>query len=227
MLADRTPAEQNPATIYLASLAEGSRRTMREALNTIATLLGVDETRNVADQDVRCLTAPWGQLHYAHTVAIRSALAEKYAPATANKLLAALRRVLKKAFRLGQRGAEEYQRAILVPTVRGKRESKGRMITDSEIRVLMQICSVDPTPRSLPCCGEPAFDVQRWARSTWPITSHRPEQLSFEPARGIRIGVSTRHQEREQHVMPGWRCAGSGGWRGPFHTTRHAPHLAL
>jgi hypothetical protein len=61
VLADRTPPEQNPATIYLASLAEGSRRTMREALNTIATLLGVDESRNAAGQDVRCLTAPWGQ----------------------------------------------------------------------------------------------------------------------------------------------------------------------
>jgi integrase/recombinase XerD len=146
VLAARTPPEQNPATIYLASLAEGSRRTMREALNTIATLLEVDETRNAAGQDVRCLTTPWGQLRYAHTVAIRSALAEKYAPATANKLLAALRRVLKEAFRLGQLGAEEYQRAILVPTVRGKREPKGRMITDSEICALMLLCSADPTP---------------------------------------------------------------------------------
>ena len=146
VLADRTPPEQNPATIYLASLAEGSRRTMREALNTIATLLGVDESRNAAGQDVRCLTTPWGQLRYAHTVAIRSAFAEKYAPATANKLLAALRRVLKEAFRLGQLGAEEYQRAIHVPTVRGKREPKGRMITDSEIRALMLLCLADPTP---------------------------------------------------------------------------------
>jgi len=60
VLADRTPPEQNPATIYLASLAEGSRRTMREALNTIAALLGVDETRNAAGQDVRCLITPWG-----------------------------------------------------------------------------------------------------------------------------------------------------------------------
>ena len=35
---------------------------------------------------------------------------------------------------------------MLVPAVRGKREPKGRMITDSEIRALMQVCSVDPTP---------------------------------------------------------------------------------
>jgi site-specific recombinase XerD len=33
-----------------------------------------------------------------------------------------------------------------VPAVRGKREPKGRMITDSEIRALMQVCSADPTP---------------------------------------------------------------------------------
>lgn len=125
VLADRTPPEQNPVTIYLASLAEGSRRTMREALNMIATLLGVDETRNAAGQDVRCLTTPWGQLRYAHTVAIRSALAEKYAPATANKLLAALRRVLKEAFRLGQLGAEEYQRAILVRRCAASANRKG------------------------------------------------------------------------------------------------------
>ena len=55
----------------------------------------------VGGQDVLCLITPWGQLRYAHTVAICSALAETYAPATANKLLAALRRVLKEAFRLG------------------------------------------------------------------------------------------------------------------------------
>jgi integrase len=146
VLPDRTPPEQNPATIYLASLAEGSRRTMREALNTIATLLGVDEICNAAGQDVRCLTMPWVQLRYPHTLAIHSALAETYAPATATKLLAALRRVLKEAFRLGQIDAEEYQRAVRVPTVRGKREPKGRMITESEIRALMQVCSVYPTP---------------------------------------------------------------------------------
>ena len=35
---------------------------------------------------------------------------------------------------------------MLVPVVRGKREPKGRMISDSEIRALMQVCSVDPTP---------------------------------------------------------------------------------
>lgn len=68
-----------------------------QALNTITTLLEVDESRNAAGQDVRCLTTPWWQLRYAHTVAIRSALAENYAPATANKLLAALGNMVDRA----------------------------------------------------------------------------------------------------------------------------------
>lgn len=53
---------------------------------------------------------------------------------------------MKESFRLGQIRAEEYQRAVLVPAVRGKREPRGRMITDSEIRALMQVCAADPTP---------------------------------------------------------------------------------
>jgi hypothetical protein len=84
--------DQNPTAIYLASLGDSSRRTMRTALNTIAELLGVGEALNGDGRDMRCLAVPWGSLHYAHTAAIHAQLQNRYAPATANKLLVALRR---------------------------------------------------------------------------------------------------------------------------------------
>src|SRR5262245_62100613 len=61
---------QNPAAVYLASLSEGSRLTMRGALNTIAELLGVGEVLDANGRDMRCLAVPWGSLRYAHTAAV-------------------------------------------------------------------------------------------------------------------------------------------------------------
>lgn len=143
---DPPAGDPNAAAIYLAGLAAGSRRTMREALNTIAGLLGVAPVQNAAGQDVRCLHTPWGKVRYAHTMALRTALTERYAPAMANKALSALRRVLQEAFRLGQLSAEEYQRAILVPTVKGRRAPKGRLITADEVGAMLRACAADPTP---------------------------------------------------------------------------------
>ncbi|WP_129674361.1 hypothetical protein [Candidatus Chloroploca sp. Khr17] len=109
---DSDTGRPNAAALYLASLGPGSQRTMREALNTVAALLGVAEVRTTDGQDVRCLHTPWGAVRYAHTIALRATLVERYAPATANKILSALRRVLQEAFRLGELPAEEYQRAV-------------------------------------------------------------------------------------------------------------------
>ncbi len=62
------PPERHPAKVYIARLAPGSRRTMRQALDVVASLLssgGCDaETLN------------WSVIRYQHTAAIRSALAE-------------------------------------------------------------------------------------------------------------------------------------------------------
>lgn len=88
----------HPVAVYLARLAPGSRRTTRQALDVVAGLL----TEGRAD----ALTLPWPQLRYQHTQALRSRLAERYQPATVNKTLAALRGVLKEAWRLDLMKAE-------------------------------------------------------------------------------------------------------------------------
>src|SRR5262245_23080777 len=64
------PADRNPALVYLASLAAGSRRTMRQALNTVAQILTAG----------RCdlVTLPWGAIRFQHTQAVRTALQERY-----------------------------------------------------------------------------------------------------------------------------------------------------
>ncbi len=131
-------ADQHPAAVYLASLAPGSRRAMRGALDTIAAIL----TGGQHNAD----TLPWASLRYQHTAAIRAALAERYAPATANKALAALRGALREARRLGQVPADDYQQAVDLATVRGQTIPSGRALPAGELRALLDECANDQTP---------------------------------------------------------------------------------
>jgi integrase len=129
------PLTKHPAQVYLASLGSGSRRTMREALNNIAKLL----TNDACD----ATTIDWSKLRYQHTAAVRSVLMEKYSPAMANKMLCALRRTLKEAWRLGLMSTDEYGRATDIESVRGKSLLKGRSLDPEEITALWDDCIRD------------------------------------------------------------------------------------
>src|SRR5579871_2828871 len=106
------PADRHPAHVYIARLGSGSRRTMSEALNTIARVIASGRA------DIESL--PWHALRYQHSAAIRAALIEKYKPSMANKILAALRGVLQECWRLGYMTAEDYHRAADVPTIKAQ-----------------------------------------------------------------------------------------------------------
>lgn len=138
--ATHIPADRNPALVYLASLAAGSRRTMRQALDTIASLL----TTGGCDH----ITLPWGALRFQHTQAIRSALQERYEAATANKMLSALRQTLRTAWNLGYLSAEEYQRAINFKAVTGEKPEAavGRALKFGEWIGLFAVCAADDSP---------------------------------------------------------------------------------
>jgi len=133
-----TAVDQHPAIVYLARLSPGSRRTMRQSLDTIAAL--------VSGGTLNAETMDWSALRYQHTHTIRSALAENYAPATANKMLAALRGTLKEAWRLGQMDAETYHRAADLETVKGSTLPKGRSLSTGELRALFKVCCEDSSP---------------------------------------------------------------------------------
>jgi integrase len=129
------PADRQPALVYLARLSPGSRRTMTESLDTMARLLSANQC------DSR--TLQWSALRYQHTAALRTLLAQLYATATANKMLAALRGVLQESWRLGQMTAEEYRRAADLRSVRGTTLPRGRALSQAELGSLFSACDRD------------------------------------------------------------------------------------
>jgi integrase/recombinase XerD len=136
-LGEALPADRNPAATYLGRLSPGSRRTMRQALDVIAGVVsgGSDDAT----------TLDWSSIRYQHAQAIRSALAVRYCIASSNKMLAALRGVVREAWRLGQVPAEDYARTVDVESVRGKALPSGRALAKGELAALMHACASDAT----------------------------------------------------------------------------------
>ena len=129
---------------------------MAGALNTIAGMLGTppayveelpsEDRRRRVRREVTYLDCPWQDLRFQHTQAIKAQLAERYAARTANKMLAALRQVLKRSWRLGLMGQEDYATATDLDTVDGDTLPAGRALNTGELRALMTQCINDATP---------------------------------------------------------------------------------
>jgi site-specific recombinase XerC len=129
-LSQPQPLNQNPAAMYIASLSsETGKRTQGRALRVIAHILGTDYDY-----------LNWGALRLRHTAVIRARIVQVYSPATAIKILSALRQTLKQARLLCQMTAEDYRLAIELEPVMGENLSAGRELSTGEIRALMTTC---------------------------------------------------------------------------------------
>lgn len=134
----RCPADRNPTLVYLGRLtSQSSRDTMLQALDVIAEMLIGEQASAIT------LAQAWGKLRYQHTALLRAQLAQMYAPATANKMLSALRGILKEAWRLEYMTAEEYSRAVDIENIKSERLPAGRDIAPGEITALMVVCLRD------------------------------------------------------------------------------------
>lgn len=129
----RAEAPENPAAVYLRRLSPGSRRVQASALAWIA-------GRLLGDVAADPLTLDWALVRYQHAQALRADLAARFAPATANRMLAALKGTLREAWRLGLMDAEDYRRAADLEAVRGSRLPRGRALTAGEMRALFETC---------------------------------------------------------------------------------------
>ena len=113
------------ALLYVRTLSNlSSKRTMISTLRVLSRL------------DPRVLD---GTLDYASAVKLRSALVERYAPSTANRMLSAVRGVLKAAQHLGIRN--DYERmASALYAVKAFKLPRGRAIEQAEIAALVKAC---------------------------------------------------------------------------------------
>lgn len=144
LLAASAPSfDQNPAAAYLFHLpSDSSRRVMAQALRTLAALLTGQDA-----QTVDFLALDWAALRRAHVDSLRAALAQQFAPATANRALSALRGVLKEAWRMGLLPAEDYQRAVdQRPVPASPPPASGRILPDGDILALVNACKADQSP---------------------------------------------------------------------------------
>lgn len=128
------PATVSPAGVYLASLAEGSRKAMSGALALVSE--SISGSRNFHTFD-------WSSLRYEHLAAIRGELAGRHSPAYANKILSAVKGAMKAAWRLGMMSSDDYHRAADVRPVAGSRVAAGRALESGELVALFSSCSGD------------------------------------------------------------------------------------
>lgn len=186
------PADEHPALVYLSSLAEGSRRTMRQSLDRIAELV----TDGLADAE----SFPWHRLRYAHTQAIRTTLAEQYAPATVNKMLSALRRVLEEAWKLGHLSAEMYQRAADLENISAETLPKGRRLSRKELQRLREACEADDSPAGKRDLALLALLARAGLRRSEAV------ELDVSDYREVEVGetaeILVRGKSRKERIVP-------------------------
>lgn len=133
------PLDRHPAAVYIASLvSKRSQRVQKQALNVIAEIL----TNGRAD----AISCPWHEIRYQHVQAVRAHLVDRFAPSTVNRLLSALRKTIKEAWRLGYIDEEQYRRAIDVPNIKGQTLPAGRSLPSGEIVALVNTCKHDEGP---------------------------------------------------------------------------------
>lgn len=137
-LVEPLPLTQHPVAVYLAFLSPGSRPTMRQALNAIASL--------VTDGQSDAMSLDWAALRYQHTAAVQAALSAQHSTATTRKMMCALRRVLCEALRLNLMEATDYALAVDLPKIQTTTKLRGRALTGAEIAALFEVCTSDPTP---------------------------------------------------------------------------------
>lgn len=129
---------KSPAAAYVSKLGKGSQRTIQQSLTTIAAMLAGDG----ADP----MNLRWEKLTRTDTVKLRTELKEKFAAATANKMLSALRGVLRAARDMGLMKEGDFQTAASLEIIKEEPAAAATPapFTMAVLKSLFQACASEP-----------------------------------------------------------------------------------
>ena len=184
----------HPAAAYLAGLGNGSRRPQRQALNAITNIM---TSGAISD----CLLMDWAAVQYTHAAIVRNRLAEVYAPATANRMLAALRGVLRAAWRLGLMSSDDYTSAADVKPVIGETLPAGRELGSGEIGALFSDCQNDKHVNS--GTRDAAIIAVMYGGGLRRAEVVSLDLADYDPAENILTFTGKRSKQRTAHIKGG------------------------
>lgn len=127
---DRVIPPGAPAHAYIESLAESARPSMRSGLDVVA---------NMLDRSKDCYTFPWGLLNAQMVAAVVPRLKERYAARSVNRMISAVRGVLRACWESGtitpDQQARLYSRLETISTA--ALPPAGRTLEIEEVQQLM------------------------------------------------------------------------------------------
>ena len=204
------PPDRNPAAVYLAGRSAVGRRGLERSLNRAAEILTGGLVR-------QALTVDWSKLRYQHVAALRARLEEQdLTVATVNHTLAAVRGVVREAWRLDLIDAQDKERILDVKGIKADTLPRGRHVDAGEIAALFRACGDTPVGARdaamlalLYGCGlrrSEAVAVELADYDDGAVTIHhgkgRKERIVYSPAGG-------------KAALEAW-IARRGAWPGPL-----------
>lgn len=185
----------NPADTYLATLSPSTRRVMASDLRLASALApSLPPVHACSPSDL---------------TALRAAIAAKYAPGTANRMLSALRGVIRAAWRTGALSFDAQLRLLAsLPAVRGGRVTRGRGLSWEELqRLLAHAGGHEERALLALMAGAGLRRAEVGPALTWDRLQRKHE------AGGWRLRVLGKGNKERLLRIPAWTAEALNDWR--------------
>lgn len=186
----------SPVQEYLQDLAPSGIPAMRSSLCAIARIIDAREFARTGLEDF-----PWHSLRRPETQAVRAALAKRYRPRSANRMLSALRQVLRRCWQAGRIPRDEYLLAVDIKPIPIRDPSPGRALDPREIERLVDAAKRIDGPRGL---RDAAIIATLYGAGLRRIEASRARVADYDAtAKELRV-LGKGSTYRTVPIIPGW-----------------------